>query len=165
MKLCKWANAPWLKHFLRIRPWGLLWVAWPIAGCSVGYVDREAALVERERAKATASRNAAIGSASWYGPGFRGKKTASGDIFDDGKFTAAHKTLPLGSRVRVTHLSNGKSVEVLINDRGPYVDGRIIDLSHAAARHLGMVESGVAEVRVEPVEYDGTSREVQVGAR
>jgi rare lipoprotein A len=113
----------------------------------------------------TAPSSAAIGSASWYGPGFHGKKTASGDIFDEGKFTAAHKTLPLGSWVRVTHLNNGKSVEVLINDRGPYVDGRMIDLSHAAARHLGMVESGVAEVRVEPVPYESSSQKVQVGVR
>ena len=154
-----WANARWLKPSLQVQTWGLLLVAWPIAGCSVGYVDREAALVDRERS----SNNAAIGSASWYGPGFHGKKTASGDIFDESKFTAAHRTLPLGSRVRVTHLSTGKSVEVLVNDRGPYVDGRMIDLSHAAARHLGMVESGVAEVRVDPVQYDGTSQKVQVG--
>jgi rare lipoprotein A len=89
------------------------------------------------------------GEASWYGPGFTGKKTASGEIFDPGKFTAAHKTFPLGSRARVTHLHNGKSVEVEINDRGPYADGRIIDLSQAAARALGMIENGTAAVRVE----------------
>ena len=91
------------------------------------------------------------GRASWYGPGFRGRKTASGEIFDDSKFTAAHKTLPLGSIAKVTNLSNGKSVKVEINDRGPYVDGRIIDLSHAAAHALGMVDRGVAHVEIEPV--------------
>ncbi|MGE5219904.1 MAG: septal ring lytic transglycosylase RlpA family protein [Chloroflexota bacterium] len=90
-----------------------------------------------------------VGEASWYGPGFRGKKTASGDVFDDEKFTAAHKTLPLGSRVRVTNLSNKKFVEVEINDRGPFVAGRIIDLSRAAARRLGMIDDGTAKVQVE----------------
>jgi len=90
-----------------------------------------------------------VGGASWYGPGFNGKKTASGEIFDETKFTAAHKTLPLGSSARVINLKNGKSVEVMINDRGPYVEGRIIDLSHAAARALGMIDRGVTEVQIE----------------
>jgi rare lipoprotein A len=89
------------------------------------------------------------GEASWYGPGFNGKKTASGEIFDDGKFTAAHKSLPLGSKARVTNISTGESVEVEINDRGPFVNGRIIDLSHAAAKALGMIDSGIALVRIE----------------
>jgi rare lipoprotein A len=89
------------------------------------------------------------GEASWYGPGFHGKKTANGEIFDQGKFTAAHRSFPLGSRVKVTHLENGKSIEVEINDRGPYINGRIIDLSRAAARALGILEDGIARVRVE----------------
>ena len=89
------------------------------------------------------------GNASWYGPGFHGKKTASGEIYDQTKFTAAHKTLPLGSKARVTNMDNGSTVEVEINDRGPFVEGRIIDLSRAAARALGLVESGTAPVRVE----------------
>ncbi len=89
------------------------------------------------------------GTASWYGPGFHGKKTASGEIYDQTKFTAAHKTLPLGSKARVTNMDNGSTVEVEINDRGPFVEGRIIDLSRAAARALGLVESGTAPVRVE----------------
>jgi rare lipoprotein A len=93
-----------------------------------------------------------IGTASWYGPGFRGKKTASGTIFDDAKFTAAHKTLPLGTRVRVTNLVNGKSVEVDINDRGPFVEDRVIDLSQAAAHALGMRDRGVAPVRLDLVD-------------
>lgn len=97
------------------------------------------------------------GRASWYGPGFRGRKTASGEIFDDSKFTAAHKTLPLGTIAKVTNLSNGKSVRVEINDRGPYVDGRIIDLSHAAAHALGMVDRGVAHVEIEPVSGNSES--------
>jgi rare lipoprotein A len=93
--------------------------------------------------------NVQIGGASWYGPGFNGKKTASGDLFDESKFTAAHKTIPLGSKARVTHLGNGRSVEVLINDRGPYAPGRLIDLSQAAAKALGILENGIAKVRVE----------------
>lgn len=90
-----------------------------------------------------------VGHASWYGPKFHGKKTASGVIFDQQEFTAAHRNLPLGSRVRVTNLENAKFVEVEINDRGPFVPGRIIDLSRAAAKELGMLEDGVTPVRVE----------------
>ena len=93
--------------------------------------------------------NVYIGAASWYGPGFNGKKTASGEIFDETKLTAAHRTIPLGHKARITHLGNGKSVEVLINDRGPYVEGRMIDLSHAAAKALGMIKNGIAKVQVE----------------
>jgi rare lipoprotein A len=92
-----------------------------------------------------------VGAASWYGPGFAGRKTASGETFDDTKFTAAHKTMPLGTKARVTHLGNGRSVEVMINDRGPYINGRMIDLSRAAAKALGMIENGVAKVRIEPL--------------
>jgi len=98
----------------------------------------------------------AVGRASWYGPAFTGKKTASGEIFDDDKFTAAHRTLPLGSAVKVTNLSNGKSVKVAINDRGPYAGNRIIDLSRAAARAIGMIDDGVIEVRIDPL-TDGSA--------
>jgi rare lipoprotein A (peptidoglycan hydrolase) len=98
------------------------------------------------RAKLTQS-----GKASWYGRGFHGKPTASGDVFDQRLMTAAHKTLPLGSRARVINLQNGNSVEVTINDRGPFVPGRIIDLSRAAADELGILESGLAQVRIELV--------------
>lgn len=101
---------------------------------------------------------ASIGHASWYGPGFVGKKTASGEIFDDSKLTAAHKSLPLGSRAKVTNLSNGREVHVEINDRGPYAGNRIIDLSKAAARALGMIDRGVVRVRVEPVETGGPAQ-------
>jgi rare lipoprotein A len=90
-----------------------------------------------------------VGLASWYGPGFHGRRTASGDRFDQNDLTAAHRKLPLGSEVRVTNLENGRSIVVEINDRGPYVAGRVIDLSKAAARRLGMVDDGVARVRIE----------------
>ncbi len=86
------------------------------------------------------------GKASWYGPGFHGKKTASGQRFNQNAMTAAHKTLPLGSVVRVTNRATGKSIKVTINDRGPFVKGRIIDLSAAAAAALGTKGSGVGSV-------------------
>jgi rare lipoprotein A len=89
------------------------------------------------------------GVASWYGPGFHGRRTANGEIFDQYELTAAHPSLPLGTRVIVTNLRNGRAVEVRINDRGPFVDGRVIDLSYAAARVLGMVGPGTTRVRLE----------------
>jgi rare lipoprotein A len=91
------------------------------------------------------------GEASWYGPGFAGRTTSNGEIFDPAEMTAAHRTLPFGTRVRVTNLETGSSVEVRINDRGPFKAGRIIDLSRAAADRIGMLASGVARVRVEVV--------------
>jgi rare lipoprotein A len=92
-----------------------------------------------------------VGKASWYGPGFHGKKTASGQVFNQHALTAAHPHLPLGSRVRVTNLKNGKQVEVTINDRGPHKAGRIIDLSRAAAKKIAM--GGLAKVKVVAVPY------------
>jgi rare lipoprotein A len=90
-----------------------------------------------------------VGRASWYGPGFHGRRTASGERFDQNRLTAAHRKLPLGTRVTVTNLANGRSVRVEINDRGPYIRGRMLDLSKAAARRLGMVRDGVVRVRIE----------------
>ncbi|HEY1373010.1 MAG TPA: septal ring lytic transglycosylase RlpA family protein [Candidatus Binatia bacterium] len=89
------------------------------------------------------------GFASWYGPGFHGKVTASGATYDQHDHTAAHRTLPLGTRVRVTNLSNGKSTEVTITDRGPFLKDRIIDLSYTAAQEIGMIDKGTARVRLE----------------
>ncbi|MBW4519058.1 MAG: septal ring lytic transglycosylase RlpA family protein [Scytolyngbya sp. HA4215-MV1] len=89
------------------------------------------------------------GMASWYGPGFHGAQSASGEMFNQYALTAAHRTLPFGTRVRVTNLDNGKSVVVRINDRGPYSHGRVIDLSAGAANLLGLISSGVAPVRLE----------------
>lgn len=89
------------------------------------------------------------GVASWYGPGFHGKTSASGTVYDQHELTAAHQTLPLGARVMVTNLNNGKSTEVTINDRGPFAKGRIIDLSYTAAQSLGMIGAGTAPVRIE----------------
>ena len=94
-----------------------------------------------------------IGYASWYGKKFHGRPTASGEIYNMYDLTAAHKKLPLGTYVKVTNLSNGKSVVVKINDRGPYVGNRIIDLSYAAAKKIGMVEKGVQKVKIEAISY------------
>lgn len=92
-----------------------------------------------------------VGTASWYGGKFQGRKTANGEIFDTNKFTAAHRTLPFHTEVKVTNLDNGNSTVVRINDRGPFVQGRIIDLSRAAAEELDMIHSGTARVRLEIV--------------
>lgn len=92
-----------------------------------------------------------VGIASYYSAAFHNGQTASGERYSKYAMTAAHRTLPFGTRVRVTHLESGRHVVVRINDRGPFVKGRIIDLSYAAARKLGMVREGVAKVRVEPL--------------
>lgn len=92
------------------------------------------------------------GAASYYADKFNGRITASGDIFDNSKLTAAHKTLPFYTKARVTNLRNNKWVNVLINDRGPFVEGRIIDLSKAAAEAIGMLADGVVEVEIEIIE-------------
>lgn len=100
------------------------------------------------------------GLASWYGRDFHGKPTAEGEPFDMSAYTAAHRSLPLGTHVRVRHLENGRTVVVRINDRGPYKRGVIIDLSRRAASDLGMVRQGRAPVRVEVV-----PEETRVGPR
>ena len=91
------------------------------------------------------------GVASWYGKEFHGKLAANGEVFDMSAYTAAHRKLPLGSLVRVVNLTNGKSVQVRINDRGPYVAGRMLDLSQAAARELDMLDVGTAAVQIEVI--------------
>lgn len=127
-----------------------------LAGCST-------------RAVAPTPGHPQSGVASWYGPGFHGQPTSSGTIYDQNALTAAHQKLPLGTRARVTNLDNGKTVDVLVNDRGPFAKGRIIDLSYAAAREIGMIGPGTARVRVDVIERpaNGASHVaycVQVGA-
>jgi len=95
------------------------------------------------------------GVASWYGPGFHGLRTSNGEVYTAAEMTAAHQTLPLGTRVMVTNLENDRSIEVRVNDRGPFAKGRIIDLSHAAAREIGILDHGTANVRVESID-DGS---------
>jgi len=99
----------------------------------------------------------ARGKASWYGTKFHGRRTSSGEIYDMNEFSAAHKTLPLPSYVRVTRLDNGRSVVVRVNDRGPFVDDRLIDLSYAAAAKLGIAEDGVTKVEVRALTPEGTA--------
>jgi len=88
------------------------------------------------------------GLASWYGQQHQGRPTASGEAFDKNQLTAAHRTLPFGTRLRVTNVENGKTVVVRVNDRGPHVPGRVLDLSYRAAQALGMTDAGVARVEV-----------------
>jgi hypothetical protein len=101
--------------------------------------------------------------ASWYGPGFHGRKTANGERFDMYELTAAHKTLPLGSRVMVRNPANGKEVVVRINDRGPYAPGRILDLSQAAASQLGLIARGHGEVVLQALGDGGDGRDAGTG--
>ena len=140
---------------------GCLTFAVLLAGC--GLLSRRPARIE--------SRPGAVevGTASWYGPGFHGNPTSSGEIYDQYDLTAAHQTLPLGTRVAVTNLLNGREVEVRVNDRGPFVKGRSIDLSYAAARALGAVGPGTIPVRIEVLGNGGVrlaavAYSVQVGA-
>jgi len=104
------------------------------------------------------------GEASWYSDRFEGRLTASGEHFDAGAFTAAHRTLPLGSHLRVRSLATGKSVVVRINDRGPYVKKRIIDLSYAAAKALGLTEARSMQVQIERVENNENTQAEPDGA-
>ncbi len=133
----------------------------------LGPVRKEPISSVPERKK---SNYAQRGIASWYGGRFHGNPTASGEIYDMYELTAAHKTLPLGTKAVITNLENHRSVEVRINDRGPFVKGRIIDLSYAAARVIGMVEKGTARVEVvalgiaEPPRDETPVYTVQVGS-
>lgn len=108
------------------------------------------------------------GIASWYGKDFHGRKTANGEIYDMHKYTAAHKTLPLGSHIRVTNLQNERSIVVIVNDRGPFVKERILDLSYNAARQLDMDEDGLAPIKLEVVQLPKHQKSdaffIQVGA-
>ena len=127
----------------------------PGMGCSSSVrLPPAAATAEAPRPKPSRSAEKKVlarekGIASWYGGKFHGRKTASGERYDMNKLTAAHKTLPFGTRVRVTNLDTGHKVVVRINDRGPFMRGRIIDLSHAAARKVNMIQAGTARVLVE----------------
>ena len=93
--------------------------------------------------------------ASWYGPRFHGKKTANGEVYDQMAFTAAHKSLPFGTLLKLTNPRNGKSVVVRINDRGPYIPGRQLDLSKGAAIQLGVMKNGVSRLKVEEITLNG----------
>ena len=129
----------------------LVWT--PVPGIVVAVAD-STALVALAAADAPAEGGArgvyiGTGRASYYGERFRGRRTASGERFDPDALTAAHRTLPFGTRIRVTNERNGRSVVVRVTDRGPFHGSRILDLSKGAARRIGMVQSGTARVRIE----------------
>lgn len=107
---------------------------------------------------ATADNFTETGVASWYGPKFHGKKTSSGETYNQYAYTAAHKTLPFGTRLRVTNLDNGRTTKVVVNDRGPFKTGRIIDLSRVAAQDIDMIGTGIARVRIEAIGTSGTQK-------
>lgn len=96
--------------------------------------------------------NEKIGNASWYGGQFHGKKMANGQVFNENRLTVAHKTLPFGTKLEITCTKTGKSVQAVVKDRGPYVHGRVLDLSKEAARQLGMLERGVTQVKYKIIE-------------
>jgi rare lipoprotein A len=131
---------------LNIWAVGALVVATAFAGCaSVAPLPSPRPIVAPWRAGASGSTTTV---ASWYGPGFNGRRTSSGEVYDQHQLTAASRTLPLGSSVRVTNMDSGRSTIVRINDRGPFVRGRGIDLSRAAADQVGLTREGVARVRL-----------------
>jgi rare lipoprotein A len=124
---------------IRARIFGLIVVGLLVEGC---FVQRPSPAVS------TTSRSV-TGIASWYGPGFNGRRTSSGSIYNQDDLSAASTFFPLGTQLMVTNLTNGRSVEVLVNDHGPYIDGRALDLSHHAALVLGIVKPGIAHVRMD----------------
>jgi rare lipoprotein A len=129
----------------------LAWSALTLAGCA-----------HKHQRTATAPAPAQIrsgetGLASWYGHPYHGRPAANGEIYDMEGFTAAHRTLPFGTRVRVVNLTNDKTVDVRITDRGPFVENRIIDLSHAAAGAIGLIGPGVARVRIDILSIPSTA--------
>jgi rare lipoprotein A (peptidoglycan hydrolase) len=161
MRRARFVNAP--ARPLRV-PWALGSAALALltyGGTVLSDVSRPtvAAVLAAPEAHVAPARSAAVertspalqGRASWYGPGLNGGRTASGERFDMHELTAAHRTLPLGSYAQVTNLSNGRSVVVRINDRGPHARRRAIDLSYAAAKELEMIRAGTARVEIAPL--------------
>ena len=147
---------------MRVAALGVLVLAMAVTGCSsagrgsIPSGDRSdprgGVSIQAPPSRPTSPSSTQTGRASWYGQAHHGRKTASGEIYDMTQLTAAHRTLPLGTRVRVTNVGNGRSVVVRINDRGPFIDGRIIDLSQAAAREIGAIGAGVVSVQLEVLE-------------
>jgi len=139
-----------MKHQLTTRP-GLIMVFLTVLACSAAprYTATPGGI--RRQLPGTV-RWVQEGVASYYADQFHGRRTANGETFDMHALTAAHQTLPFNTRVRVTNLDNGRSVVVRINDRGPFVKGRIIDLSYGAAKNVGLIGPGTARVRLEVLE-------------
>lgn len=141
--------------FLRIQPLTFIFCLATILGCNPEHRDKGNKLTQQEKGSDTdRSLRTEIGVASWYGSGFQGQETANGDSFDQTEMTAAHPSLPMGTRAKVTNLENNKAVEVRINDRGPYVKDRVIDVSGAAAKKLDMQADGTVHVKIETKHTD-----------
>jgi rare lipoprotein A len=122
-----------------------------ISGCNADLSEQNQGSKSKVESGSASSKpvKKQVGEASWYGPGFHGKETASGKTYNQKELTAAHPTLPMGTKAKVTNLDNNKKVEVIINDRGPYANGRVIDLSGAAANKIGMKKEGAVQVKIE----------------
>jgi rare lipoprotein A len=138
------------------RPWLIIAIGFAVATAMFGCSEQRApqnhyASPAPSRSYSSVPPRSRLEVASWYGPGFVGHVTSDGEIYNPNELTAASKTLPIGSRVRVTNPDNGRSVVVRINDRGPYVRGRSLDLSRSAAGQIGMTHEGVCHVRVSAV--------------
>ena len=114
--------------------------------------NHQKSYLQEQQQPAAKLKQLGVGVASWYGPRFYGRRTANGETFRKGTLTAAHRTLPFGTMVRVTNLENGKSVNVRINDRGPFKYHRVIDLAHGAASALNMMRAGEINVRLEVID-------------
>ncbi len=129
----------------------------PIVTENLGSVEEETITADRSLVEFVDKGSM---KASWYGPGFHGRKTANGEVYDQMSFTAAHKSLKFGTLLKITNLKNNKSVVIRINDRGPYIHGRDLDLSKAAALELGMVRKGVAKIKVEEIKIAGLDNQM-----
>ena len=138
-----------------ITKWGLIIIALFVSSCTLSAHRQHYAAGYVER-----------GIASWYGEDFHGRPTSSGEIYNMYDLTAAHKLMPLGTIAKITNLENDQSVVVKINDRGPFIEGRIIDLSYSAAREIGMAEKGLSRVEIEVLKWGEslTDFTVQVGS-
>ncbi|MDO9048353.1 MAG: septal ring lytic transglycosylase RlpA family protein [Methylobacter sp.] len=135
-----------------------------LSGCTSEHSSEQGKQTPQEKeSAATKPVHKEVGEASWYGPGFQGQETASGETFDQKKMTAAHPSLPMGTKAEVTNLENNKKVEVRINDRGPYAENRVIDLSSAAANKLKLKKDGTAQVKIEAKPAKKKSSTVQSG--
>ncbi|ALR15650.1 hypothetical protein M272_02360 [Vibrio natriegens NBRC 15636 = ATCC 14048 = DSM 759] len=123
-----------------------------LVGCS------SASAISQDKTKSYSRSHQLTGKASWYSQKFHGKRTASGERYNKGAYTAAHKSLPFGTIVRVTNTANAKKVDVKINDRGPFVKGRVIDLSQEAFEQIGSIKKGVVPIKIEIIDDSNTFR-------
>jgi rare lipoprotein A (peptidoglycan hydrolase) len=156
LKRVPWKDMIMLNDAITPRKWlvGILQItlvsALAVSGCdSKDSGEQSKQMQQQTGGVVTKPAKKEVGEASWYGPGFQGKETANGETYDQNEMTAAHPNLPMGTKAKVTNLENGKKVDVRINDRGPYADGRVIDLSGAAAKKIDMKGNGTAQVKIE----------------